>query len=82
MRIISLFLFKYFVFTQTQNPTTQTTQTPSSDITTVLPVTGNYSGIPTPKPTINPNGFNPVFGDVFIVQTEYLSYGISQILAS
>ena len=82
MRIISLFLFKYFVFTQTQNPTTQTTQTPSSDITTVLPVTGNYSGIPTPKPTINPNGFNPVFGDVFIVQTEYLSYGISQILAT
>ena len=33
---------------------------------------GNYSGVPTPRPTVNPNGFNPVFGNIFIVQTEYL----------
>ena len=25
-----------------------------------------------PPPTINPNGFNPVFGDVFIVQNELM----------
>jgi len=69
MRNISLFLLKYFALSQTPIPTTSTS---TMIATTVQSMTGNYSGIPTPRPTVNPNGFNPVFGDIFIVQTEYL----------
>jgi len=69
MRNISLFLLKYFALSQTPIPTTSTT---TMIATTVQSMAGNYSGIPTPRPTVNPNGFNPVFGNIFIVQTEYL----------
>ena len=69
MRNISLFLLKYFALSQTPIPTTSSS---TAIATTVQSMAGNYSGIPTPRPTVNPNGFNPVFGDIFIVQTEYL----------
>ena len=69
MRNISLFLLKYFALSQTPIPTTSTS---TAIATTVQSMAGNYSGVPTPRPTVNPNGFNPVFGNIFIVQTEYL----------
>ena len=69
MRNISLFLLKYFALSQTPIPTTSTS---IAMTTTVQSMAGNYSGVPTPRPTVNPNGFNPVFGNIFIVQTEYL----------
>ena len=47
----------------------------TSTTTTSMTTTTEYSTklISSPPPTVTPNGFNPLFGDVFVVQTEYLS---------
>ena len=66
MRIYFIFFHLNYIHSQSTTTITTISTTVSPSVTTV---STNYSNqIPSPAPTVNPNGFDPFF-DVFIVQT-------------